>query len=816
MPLYEDFFRQSVQRLRDFRLFLPNPAFGNPPWEQASLHVLVVRLSPFSDVERSTPHLFLAQEVRAAAPDAYVDFAFLPCEQDAHVLEEAGLPLLLGTQSRRSLSDFDLALVSNSWVLEQVNFPYLLEHSHVPLWAGSRGDQWPALIVGGSNSRAAQALVSESGDCMADALFFGEGEGLVRGIVAACTADLRAPKRERLARAAAQVTGLWLAGDLGARVRMASCAEIGAVEGALPAPVLPGAESGTARLSITHGCPCLCSFCFEGHERKPFREIPAAHLLRAALALKRVTGADTLEIDSFNFNTHSELAPLLAELNRIFHRVNLMSQRVDILARTPGLVELEIAADKRSFTLGIEGISEARRRFLHKSLSEADVHAALEALHAQRTRELKLFFLLCGREDTADFQELTQLVKWLKHLRERAVAPPRVVFSFGMLVRMPFTPLRHDPLVLQEPGWRQVVGRAKSICETNGFEFRLAMAWPEYAATQLLAIGGHETHSLLLSLARAGAVADRGLRSRAAEEVDRAVAASPLTGEKPPGHPFAFSFLDDKETRQFLYRQYEEAKAGRDSGYCRSGSNERCAECPGCTRMPLRSAGGSRSLAGAAQALRSLMERKHKLKPFPVVVQVPAEAAGLGARWVEAWLMRKLFQEQPAQMDNVLALREVLLDGCDLLGGDEVPWFGKTVVAITAWDVKSLAQALGVSGSSFTGAAPDFAPGLFHDVRVRVTLPRRLFPDAPARLAAFMKESHAPVTLKRAGTTVRLVVGEKSLKKKMLLAATCEEAKEAYRLELSIGPHAFLGKWLASGEREAARRALVEIVEVTF
>jgi hypothetical protein len=816
MPVYEDFFRQSIQQLRDFRLHLPNAAFGNPPWGESPFHALVVRLSPFSDVQRSTPHLFLTREVRASLPAAYVDVAFLPCEQDARTLEEAGLPLLLGTQSHRSLSDFDLALVSNSWVLEQANLPYLLERSRVPLWASERGDQWPPLIVGGSNSLAAHALVSASGDCMADALFFGEGEGLVRTIISACMENSGAPKRERLAKAAARVTGLWLAGDLGAKVRKASCTETDNAEEMLPAPILPGPEAGTARLSVTQGCPCLCSFCFEGHERKPFREIPAARLLAAARALKVVTGADTLEIDSFNFNTHSEIAQLLIELNRIFHRVNLMSQRVDILARTPGLLELEIAADKRSFTLGIEGISEASRRFLHKSLSEKEIHSALEALHGQRTRELKLFFLLTGREEAADFQELAQLVKWLKRVRERAVAPPRMVFSFGMLVRMPFTPLRHDPLVLDETVWRQLSGKAKSICETNGFEFRLAMAWPEYAATQLLAAGGHEMHGLLQSLARQGAVTER-LAHGAAAEVNQALSAFGAAREKPLGHPFAFAFLDDAETRQFLHQQYMEAKAGRDSGYCRRGSSGAadCAQCPGCTRVPPRSAGGDVKLANATGVLRSLMERKHKLKPLFVVARLPRQAAGLGAKWAEAWLMRKLFEEQPAQTDNVVALQEVLLDGANLLG-DEVPWFGTTIAAVTAWDAKALEESLGKPGSSFAGPAPGFAPGLFHDIQVRVSLPRDLFPDAPARLAAFMKDSHAPVTLTRKGTAVTLVVGEKSLRKRSLLAATFQEATDTCRCELSIGPKAFLGDWLSSfgGGRETARRAMVEIVEV--
>ena len=76
---------------------------------------------------------------------------------------------------------------------------------------------------------------------------------------------------------------------------------------------------------------------------------------------------------------------------------------------------------------------------------------------------------------------------------------------------MPGTPLRHEPPLLEEASWRQGIGRVKSICETNGFEFRLALRWAEYAATQALALGGHSLHTLVEQIAGAGGIAGTGL-----------------------------------------------------------------------------------------------------------------------------------------------------------------------------------------------------------------------------------------------------------------------------------------------------------------
>ncbi len=218
MPLYEDFVQTGLDRLRDAALYRANPTFRNPSWEDSRLRVLILRLSPFRDVERSSPHLFLAASVRRAAPDAYVDMAFLPQRQDRKLMEAADAPLILGTQSHRSLSDVQLTLVSNSCIPELVNLPFLLRGSGVPLWAGARGPEWPAVILGGSSSAASHAVVRAEGDCMADAIFFGEGEGAVERIITLWGGGDEA-KAERIQRLAAAVPGLWPAGDLSRPVR---------------------------------------------------------------------------------------------------------------------------------------------------------------------------------------------------------------------------------------------------------------------------------------------------------------------------------------------------------------------------------------------------------------------------------------------------------------------------------------------------------------------------------------------------------------------------------------------------------------------
>lgn len=810
-------------------LIRPNPTFANPAWAQAEGRVLIVRLSPFRDVDRSTPHLFLFREVRRASRRSYVDFAFLPAAGERERLRTEGSPMLRGTQSGRPAPDFDLVLISNSFLLELVNLPFLLRASGIPVWAGERDERWPPMVLGGSNAMACQAILSPAGDCMADAVFFGEGEGACAALVGRLREDAALPKRERLEAAARTMDGLWPAGDLARRVKPAVCGPEAAALQAEASPVLPGEEAGTARLQITWGCPARCSFCFEGWDRAPYREGAPEDLLKAAARLKAESGAHTLEVASFNFNIHSRFSLLARELNRLFLRVQLMSQRVDVLAGTPGLLEEEIAADKRSFTLGVEGISGRMRGFLHKSLREAQLADVAGRLLRSRIREIKLFYLLTGREEDGDFLEFFGFVGALHRMRERANPSLRVIFSFGRLVRMPFTPLRHDALMLEEKAWRPLVGRAKSVCDTAGFEFRLASSWDEYFLTQVLAAGGYGLSGFLGQAAERGAVYDggscRGLRDifdAWASETGFSLEA--LSAEKPADHAFPLDFVDARETPRELHRRYRAALSAKDGGYCRRSAwnGADCAECEACGKPEGGDRGGKRrgaSHADAAKELEGLLEAKRRLVPILLEARIPEEAAVRDPEWLEAWMLRELLRLHPALVENALSLRELVMTpgkGSPY----PFPWFGRTRAALTAWD-PAAARALLPAAGGDAGARHPFAAwsgGLDATppaaLRLRLRLPAEAFPDARQRLAAYLEAAHAPVIVERRGDGWELVVPAGSRKRKVLLEGRSAPCPQGTVLDLLTGPKFDFGEFFASfPSRDAGDRALGEILE---
>ena len=737
MPDYTGFFHKNIHRLPQAEPFLPfdNPTFGNPAFEDAAHRVLIARLSPFRDVDRSLPHLFLFHEVRQALPGAYIDLAFFPTAPQREFLKQEGVPLFLGTQSLRSVDEFDLVLISNAYTLELINLPYLLLRSGIPLFASQRGSEWPVILLGGSNAMAAQAVVREDGDSLVDGIFFGEGEGLV-GKLASLQVSKSASQQTSqptnklllLRQAAEQIPGFWAAGSLHKTTKAVCKPEASFLPRAYPTLNTP--EAHTAHLQITHGCPAFCSFCFEGYDRKPYRELPLADVLGAARQIKQAQGVEEVSLYSFNFNTHGDTLPLLLELNRLFDRVSLSSQRADILQNTPTLLDAEVAADKREFTLGIEGISARQRAFLHKSLPTKDITALLGRLLRQPIRRIKLFYVLTGHETEKDIAEFRDFARWLKETCRTHEKKPRVIFSAGLLIRMPGTPLRYDKLFLDEADWKQIIGPVKSAYETNGFEFRLAFDWAAYCTSQVLALGGHWLVEPLVALARKGYCFDTTLPPEYWDELQRWMKEARhwnggFLGEKGPDYPFPLAFVESNASGEFLYRQYQQARSGQDDGYCLGNQDTpgRCLGCGACIdesqRRAITDHRINRADAGSYLGqLREVVTRKRQLRPLYYMLRLEPWLAGVETALLNASVFKELLLRYPDLTENLLSVRESLFT---IKPYDrQFPGVsGETVFALKAWDAEVLQQALfGTSERSegsfeLIGPAEGFSPGEF-------------------------------------------------------------------------------------------------------
>ncbi|TFG73006.1 MAG: radical SAM protein [Anaerolineales bacterium] len=591
-------------------------------------------------------------------------------------------------------------------------------------------------------------------------------------------------------------------------------------------------------MQITFGCPAFCSFCFEGFDRKPYRELSLEDVWSTALALKKQMGPATLDLVSFNFNTYAGILPLLLKLSHLYDRVSFKSQRVDILAVMPGMLDAELTAGKRSYTIGVEGISGRMRAFLHKSLGNREIDNVINRLLHLKVREIKMFYILTGHETPSDIGEFRNFLRDLKHKRSGTRSGVRIVFSFGLLIRMPFTPLRYDRLFLEEQEWRGITGQVKSACETNGFEFRLAIPWADYATSQVLALGGYWLCDSLLSLAEEGYCYD----SELAESYWAALKSWMQTnghwsdnflGEKNVDAEFPLEFLEQRISSTFLYQLFENAKAGVDDGYCLGEIGQltgdtpdaRCLACGACASSEERAAITQHRMQPPDPSymaeLSKTMVQKQRMKPLFALLWLPPETIGKSPAWLNAWVMRILLQAIPNQVENITLVRESLFSTRENLRR-YAGLYGETVFAIYAWDVEAVTAGLvstvsDMKGVRFLRWVNAFEPGTFQRAGLSITLPATHFPDAGQQLRRYLQDQYVPVNLRRIEDGYEFDIPKKALQKRIVYAGSFLQTSSTHCSKLVVSGKFDLMAYLQSfADPYWYNEAVVEVNDLEF
>lgn len=639
---------------------------GNPRWEDAAASFLIVRLSPWRDVALSFAHLVLFDEIRQALSEAFVDFAFLPPVQDRQAMSEAGIPWFSGRISGRQPHEFDCVLISCAYTPELINLPWLLAQSGMPVSFDERmtREEIPLLVLGGSSAVTAGAVLDESQgvlqDSLVDAVFFGEGEGHVRELAELlATGKVKGLRKQDILHLINErVPGFWpCCPSPHAHLTSRALAEYRPAILASPL-VLNGDAAATAKLAITAGCTGHCSFCLEGWDRRPFAPADTQKVLDAALRLKKATGAEDLELFSYNFNMHPFLDNMLPQLARLFSNVSLMSQRIDVLADARGLFDAELAVGKRSFTLGVEGISYRMLRFYHKGIELRHIEEAIRLILSGNARELKLFFIISGYEDEHDFSEFETLCSGIDEMRRDLHAATRILVSAGYLVRLPFTPLQYDALQPDRQKLARISDRLADICMRYACEYRLAASFEEYWLDQLLSLGGSFSHGWLVSIPGQGFVFDMHVSRAAMESLDSWLRSTPgwnvLVSEKPEHFLPSFSWIEPGNHWMLVRKHYERARQTLSATSSVHVLHARRSSLPSRAGRTLRAWDAS-SLA----ALQAVQQAKKRFEWCTLEIEESPDLAGATAMYRRSRLLRFLFDLVPNAEKAVFMAREL-------------------------------------------------------------------------------------------------------------------------------------------------------------
>ncbi|MFN3532646.1 MAG: B12-binding domain-containing radical SAM protein [Candidatus Brocadia sp.] len=689
-------------------------------FHQAELRFLICRLSTYRDVSTSISHPLVAQ-IAQEVNGVFTDFAFLPPPKDLEIMTASRIPLWVGTTTKEPPCSFDVLGISNSFVLELLNLPKLLHFSGIPLFKNERMlyPGIPLIVLGGASSAVTSVLhgpIEEQGfgntHGLVDAVIIGEGEYAIKQLLEIMKKGKAQglSKTEILNACHGKVDGFYEPDKYEHRykvviqnppeiqtitektsdgkvlveikpkepyvsypVKSATVYDLDQARTLESGPVWYETEClGVGTLQISNGCPCFCAFCAESWERKPYRERSLSKLLESLKAAKAQQGLDTVNLLSFNFNTHTELYPMILSFYREIANVSLKSQRFDLLSTDRFLAEVQQIIGKTTVSCGMEGISERLRRYLHKNLTEEQIYKACEFLFERGIRELKIFLISTGLEQAEDFGEFGRFVKRLGDLKSMSDSSVRIIFSLTPLYYPPHTPLQFHECLTAIKETKQIRREIERICKFNGMEFRESASYEEIWMTQLLAMGDRRlTPALIRSSITDGFVYYNTIPRQILRNWHNYLTELGLSEEdyfcaKGKDIIFPWDDIDLGIKKKFLWEEYERSIRFTEREYClgRPKIEARCLGCGACpTTAHIKKITQHKiSQPFLAEEIRRIADSKRNTLILRVVVEIVPALRLVPKRFIGVAIARALMLAMPDVVPYYQSLSSHLRD----------------------------------------------------------------------------------------------------------------------------------------------------------
>lgn len=647
--------------------------------ESAAVRVLIARLSAYADVARGITHSFLYQ-LAASVPGCFADMAFFPGDADEKLFRSHDIPLWTGTTTKMPAAEFDIVAISNSVLQELVNLPAALHYSGISLHEKERIEKKsPLVIIGGSNSYNLSILHQIDGAGLVDAVIVGDGEEAFTALLRLVIDNRHLPRFELLELLADKVPGFYRPGRFVQRfspdgklaaVELKAGKAVKAARAEVDAPIFSGGPllydeeaAGASHLLITNGCPSFCSFCKESWEQKPYREKGYDRVLEAALQLKARMGLSEVALMSFNATTYTHVFGLVRELDRVFARVSLKSQRFDTVFNAPELLELQFDAGKRTFTCAMEGISDRLRALLQKNLDEKMILDGIARLVQLNMRSLKVFLILTGYESEADVEEFTAFLEKIKHLFSEAQGRANVVFSFACLFRPPHTPLQFAGPRQSRREFDAMLLRLVALIEKSGFSARISAGPADAIVSEFIAYADRRYLPLLIAASVNADFRYRGevplaLLNYFEEETRKAKLPFPAPGGTGPEAVFPWDDIDTGIDKTFLFNNFCRLENGSEMTAC-IAKPFGCGVCNGCGAC--RSADEIKRVTGCGPVAALAPSLPHRPRPVNVRLRfvIPRIWTWCGPQFIRAALARRFMLDNPALVQDFIRVSRV-------------------------------------------------------------------------------------------------------------------------------------------------------------
>jgi radical SAM family uncharacterized protein len=528
-------------------------------------------------------------------PDTLAERVYAPWV-DMEVLLRQNKIALFSLETRRPLKDFDVIGFSLGYELTYTNVLNMLDLAKIPLFSHQRNNSYPLIIAGGSC-----ALNPEPMADFIDLFVIGEAEEVILKLLDVFR-TFKGNKKKLLVEAA-NLPGVYVPG-----LYEVSYHKDGTFAGIVPKmteaklpierqivaklpppvtdPVVPNIRVVHDRgaVEIQRGCSRGCRFCQAGMIYRPVRELPQEQVTDAVAALVGNCGYSEISLVSLSTGDYHDISGLIGQLSRKYSRDNLIlslpSLRID--ASSIELIESLPHHRKTTLTFAPEAGTERLRQVINKNIPEEAMFNTFATAFEKGWFNLKLYFMVGLPTETIDDVEgivdfVTRTSQLGRKLRNRA---PGLRVSVATFVPKPHTPCQwlaqntEDELTPKHELLKQGLRRVG-----------VHLSWQDTKTSQLEAVMSRGDRRLGKVIHRAWELGNRfdawqecfnygnWLKAFQENELDPAFYANrerPLKGILPWQH------IDTGVTQNFLRKEYQGMRLGKNTSDCRHGSCNAC------------------------------------------------------------------------------------------------------------------------------------------------------------------------------------------------------------------------------------------------
>ncbi len=364
--------------------------------------------------------------------DLYAERVYAPWVDMEAQMRKRQIPLY-GLESFAPLRGFDMVGFSLQYELSYSNVLNMLDLAGITLFTAQRREEEPFIVGGGPCAYNPEPIAD-----FFDFFIIGEGEEVLLEVADAhiqWKRDGRAGGRAGFLRRAAAIDGVYVPSlyDVQYDGDGLTCAVAPKVQEARPVvykrlvhdldgapfmdhPVVPYIDIVHNRilLELFRGCTRSCRFCQAGIVYRPVRERSKKRLLELARKLVDSTGYNELSLTSLSSADYSCLHGLVDELMEEFKAegvsVSLPSLRIDSFS--VALAQKVQQVRKSGLTFAPEAGTQRLRDVINKGVTDEDLIQAASAAFQAGWSAVKLYFMIgLPTETDADVAGIAALAK---------------------------------------------------------------------------------------------------------------------------------------------------------------------------------------------------------------------------------------------------------------------------------------------------------------------------------------------------------------------------------------------------------------------